>query len=184
MRNRNRDGRYNFDDPDEEIIPDGHGVHVPLLLCDTHRFGSRPLDSLSELSVADLDRHRPGYRMADGEASKSGKLDARSTADARTAARDAYLEMVRRAESAWRQPMDQNGPGGPLWSHRDAAEPDNSSPPEVMRAHLRGNEPDNVAEIKERAWAQYRDNLQNAWKTDPRAATAIERQGERWRGGR
>jgi hypothetical protein len=53
-----------------------------------------------------------------------------------------------------------------------------------MRAHLRGNEPDDVAEIKERAWAQYRDNLQNAWKTDPRAATAIERQGERWRGGR
>jgi hypothetical protein len=148
------------------------------MLCDTARFETRPLDRLYDLSADDLSLHRPGYRLSDGEASKSGKLDAR------TAARDAYLEMVRHAESAWRRPVDQNGPGVPFWSHRDAAEPDNSSPPEVMRAHLRGDEPDNVAEIKERAWAQYRDDLQNAWKTDPHAATAIQRQGERWRGGR
>jgi hypothetical protein len=180
---RKRDAYLSLDD-DDEVVEDGQGVRVPLLLCDTVRFEtSRPLNRLSDLDAADLSRHQPGYRLSDGEASKSGKLDARSTADARTAARDAYLEMVRRAESAWRQPVDQNGPGGPFWSHRDAAQPDNSSP-EVMRAHLRGNEPDNVAEIKERAWAQYRDNLQNAWKTDPHAATAIQRQGERWRGGR
>jgi hypothetical protein len=37
---------------------------------------------------------------------------------------------------------------------------------------------------RDRAWTRYRDNLANAWKTDPRAATRIERQGERWRGGR
>ena len=30
MKNRNRDGRYHFDDPDEEIIPDGGTVRVPL----------------------------------------------------------------------------------------------------------------------------------------------------------
>ena len=51
MKIRTRDGRYHFDDPDDEI-PDGKGVCVPLLLCD-----SRPFSELSDLNAADLTRH-------------------------------------------------------------------------------------------------------------------------------
>jgi hypothetical protein len=37
---------------------------------------------------------------------------------------------------------------------------------------------------RDAAWAQYRDRLQSAWRTNPNAATQIERQGEQWRGGK
>jgi hypothetical protein len=59
---------------DDEICEDGQSFRVPLLLCDTARFEPRPLSRLSDLSTADLDRHRPGYRLSDGEASKSTNL--------------------------------------------------------------------------------------------------------------
>jgi hypothetical protein len=106
------------------------------------------------------------------------------------AARDAY---VRKICDAWRTPA------------RDAAEPDNSSPPEVMRRHLRGDEPDHDAGAmlrghlsteasagaqakRDAAWARYRDNLQNAWqrgRTDPKEADRIMRQAasEKWKHG-
>jgi len=76
----------------------------------------------------------------------------------------------------------------------------------LMRRHLRGEpdddgapDPGDVRAVERRsltergaeaqrerdlAWRRYCDNLQNAWKTNPRAAVQIERQGERWRGGR
>ena len=53
-----------------------------------------------------------------------------------------------------------------------------------MRRHLRTEPDDNAQGRRDAAWAAYRDRLGNAWRTDPRAATAIERQGEQWRGGR
>jgi hypothetical protein len=173
MRKRDRN---HFDDPDEvsdEVSPGG-SVRVPLFCVDTYQLNNRPLSRLSDLSAADLDRHRPGYRLSD-QASKSDKLSGLDAAarDARTATRDAYFEMVKRAENAWRTPI------------RDAAEPDLASrPEEVMRHHLRTEPDENAQARRDAAWAQYRDQLGNAWKTDPRAATAIERQGERWRGGR
>jgi len=64
------------------------------------------------------------------------------------------------------------------------AEPDMSSSAETMRRHLRTEPDENAQARRDAAWAQYRDRLGNAWKTNPSAATAIERQGERWRGGR
>jgi hypothetical protein len=85
------------------------------------------------------------------------------------AARDGYVQKL---ETAWRTPS------------RDAAEPDNSCPAAVMRRHL---EPDEAAALREKSWRARNDELSRAWqrgRTDPRAATAIKRQGEQWRGGR
>jgi hypothetical protein len=170
MKNRNRDS-YHFDDDDE--IEDGHSVRVPMMimdgnrvnLSDTVRFeGGQPhfarmADTASESSIEDLESPRD--------------LDA--LRDAARAARDAWIKQTC---EAWRTPS------------RDAAEPDLGSRPEEvmrMRRHLRGTEEeDDAAALREKSYAAYKDRLSNAWRgrTDPRAATAIERQGERWRGGR
>ena len=82
---------------------------------------------------------------------------------------------IKQTCDAWRTPS------------RDAAEPDLGSRPEEvmrMRRHLRTEPDDDAQARRDAAWAQYRDQLGNAWKIDPRAATAIERRGEQWRGGR
>ena len=58
-------------------------------------------------------------------------------------------------------------------------EPDNSSPAAVMRARLRTEPDDNAQARRERAYRNYCDELSRAWqrgRTDPRAATAVERQ--------
>jgi hypothetical protein len=105
--------------------------------------------------------------------------DPRLRTDAADARRSSYDAMVARLTNAWRMParvpLPDAGPrvgGGP-----DAAE-------QLLRRHLRSEPDDGAQARRDRAWAQYRDQLGNAWKADPRAATAIERQGEQWRGGR
>jgi hypothetical protein len=125
-------------------------------------------------------------------------------ANPRDAARAEYGRMCQRLRDSWRNPPAQ----------RDAAEPDNSSGPDMMRRHLHGAEPDVVA-IKEKAYQDYTANLSEAWKrppgitspapailgigpankvvepdrpagarTDPSAAASIERLRERTHGGK
>jgi len=60
--------------------------------------------------------------------------------------------------------------------HIDAVEPDNSSPSEVMRRHLRTEPDDDAQARRDRAWKSYCDQLSTAWQTSPEAATAVERQ--------
>jgi hypothetical protein len=155
--------RFVDDDETDEMARDGETVRTPMMIMDS------------------ACGHRPGFVQLTDE------LIAK-----RWEARDA---MIRRAEQAWRTP------------DRDAAEPDlGSRPEELLRRHLWGkpdddgaSDPGNPSAVMRRhltkrdeqaqrerdlAWTRYRDNLANAWKTNPRAATAIERQGERWRGGR
>jgi len=121
-----------------------------------------------------------GRLGADDARNRERSSDAR---DARAAARDARDAYVRRLCDAWRAPS--RGGGEP-----DAAEellrgaPDPGDPSAMMARHLRTEEPDEAQARRDAAWAQYRDQLGNAWKIDPRAATAIERRGEQWRGGR
>jgi hypothetical protein len=89
--------------------------------------------------------------------------------DARAKARDAYDEYCSRISNAWRRPPRA------AW---DAAEPDLGSRPEELRRHLR-TEPDDAEALRERAYRNYCDELSRAWqrgRTDPRAATAVERQ--------
>ena len=108
---------------DDEICEDGQSFRVPLLLCDTARFEPRPLSRLSDLSAADLDRHRPGYRLSDGEASKSTNLtDLDAARDAAQAARDRWIADMC---SAWKRPPTH-----------DASEPDAAE--QLLARHLRG----------------------------------------------
>jgi hypothetical protein len=66
----------------------------------------------------------------------------------------------------------------------DAAEPDMGTPEAIMRGHLSGGpDPgDRSQRERDRAWARYCDDLASAWKTNPRAAAAVENRLERERG--
>jgi hypothetical protein len=144
------------DEDDDRVVADGEVVRVPLHLMDARQ--------VAVYRHFHPDNHRPHFVTSNDAAA----LDARREAKA------AYDEMCKRATEAWRTPV------------RDAAEPDAST--ELPKRHL-GSEPDEddaarAEKIRERTRAEYLDQLQNAWRTNPQAATAIERQGERWRGGR
>jgi hypothetical protein len=88
----------------------------------------------------------------------------RSAGDARAAARRSYDAMVARLGRAWRTPVYQR------LVNRDAAEPDLSSPPEIMRRHLRGDEPPD----REKMYRQRNADLENAWRS-PTPGTMIRR---------
>jgi hypothetical protein len=194
--------------PDDEVVEDGDTVHVLLMLCDSmagRRPGyAQPTDEqivqrraprdryIRDLSSAwrmdsrkspdpddDPDEDDDNDNNNNNDGRGGARLRRRNSDDAQVAARKAttlaYDQMVKRAENAWRQPV------GPV---RDNGEPDMSSSAETMRHHLRTEPDEDVQARRDAAWAQYRDQLANAWKTNPSAATAIQRQGERWRGGR
>jgi hypothetical protein len=152
------------DDDDDGVVADGETVSVRVNLTDTVRFDEdgreRFLrmadDNMMDANTFDVADHQPGFRFAP-------RAQRQSVCDARD-------EMIRRAENAWRTPVG------------DAAQPDNSSPPEVMQRHLR-TEPDGNAQRKRDAWADYRDRLGSAWRTNPQRASAVEAQLERTRGG-
>jgi hypothetical protein len=76
------DGRWVGDD--DEVIPDGGRVHVPLMLCDSRR-------NLTDTFAVDGDlaQHRPGFRLIGDQA----------TRDSVRSARDTY---VRDLQSAWK----------------------------------------------------------------------------------
>jgi hypothetical protein len=103
-------------------------------------------------------------------------------AQLRATTRTQYLAGLR---DAWKSPAQRAMDSGGT-PHRDAAEPDLSSPPEVMRRHLRTEEAGEAQARRDRAWGQYRDRLANAWRgrADPHEADRIEAEGERWRHGR
>ena len=187
---RKRDAYLGLDD-DDEVVEDGQGVRVPLLLCDTVRFEtSRPLNRLSDLDAADLSRHQPGYRLSDGEASKSRNLhdlDARWIAD---------------MCSAWKRPPTHDA-GEPnateqlLARHLRGPDDDGAPDPGDIRAVERRRltergaeaqrERDRIQRERDRIWEDYRRRISSAWQTgqtNPARATAIEQQAERWRGGR
>jgi phage terminase large subunit-like protein len=101
------------------------------------------------------------------------RTDARSISDARAAATASYHRMCARLRDAWRTPS------------RDAGEPDAAE--ELLARHLRTEEDDDAQRKRNDAWMRYRDQLSNAWqqgRTDPTAATRIERQGEQRRHGK
>jgi hypothetical protein len=196
---RKRDPYLSLDD-DDEVVEDGKGVRVPLLLCDTVWFeNNRPLDKLSDLDAADLNRHQPGYRLSD-QVSKSDTLSNLDAArDAVRAARDRWIADMC---SAWKRPLA-----------RDAAEPDAAE--QLLARRLRGpdddgapdpgdiraverrrltergaeaqRERDRIQRERDRIWEDYRRRISSAWQTgqtNPARATAVEQQAERWRGGR
>jgi hypothetical protein len=155
-----------------EVLEDGESIRVPLLLTDAAaRF------------------HQPGFRSVNDGTVK----------DARIAARDARAAYLKQLNDAWRKPPLAAGPADPKLNEPDEPDDDPDDVPGphseelVMHRHLFG--PDDNAKLaarleRERArdFQRRSRDLQNAWRnpgrTDPGAANAIERQGERWRGGR
>jgi hypothetical protein len=178
---------------DYDIIPDGGTIRVPMVVMD----GARPrsladaqlmrerarvhwIKSLQDVWRAPLDARRSRVAEPDDEPDddddedednrgRERRTDARSIADARAMASRAYDQMCRRLEQAWRTPA------------RGASQPDTGSSPARDASHLRTGD---AQAKRDDAYQQYVDRLTNAWKTDPNAATAIEQQGEKWRGGR
>jgi hypothetical protein len=143
------------DDDDDYVVRDQERVRVPLHLMDSTQRAVAGLDLIDR----DLRDHQPGFRAAD-------------TTDARQAARDARDQYVRRLSDSWRMPArDQQG----------EREPDNDpdDPGARMRSHLQTESSVEAQAKRDRIWAQYRDQLGQAWRmgrTNPQAATAIERQ--------
>src|SRR5215471_5101381 len=133
--------RRDLEDDDDPIVPDGGVVRTRVTLMD-----GRPINARD---------HQPHFA---------------TDTTARRATRDAYFEMVRRAENAWRTPA------------RDAAEPDSSSPPEVMRRHLRTEPDDDAQARRDRAYADYCAKVSQAWQqANPTVrANSVERQRKQW----
>jgi hypothetical protein len=177
MNMRNEDAYYD----DDMVVPDGASVKVPIVLMDgvQRRFAA--------------ENHQPHFAELSDEQQQRR---------ART-----RTEYVQQLSDAWRSPATGGNrkegtvPSSKMpmaslsrvrclcrrltnaWRDQDTPEPDDD-PDNLMKRHL-STEPDEDTESRRNAaWAQYRDRLSNAWKTDPRTASAIERQGEQWRGGR
>jgi hypothetical protein len=116
----------------------------------------------------------------------------RDTADAARVA--SYQSWCLRLQDAWRKPVAHYVPESGPKRATDAAEPDNSSPPDVMRAHLRGSDPEDAQARRDAAAAEYAASLSNTWKTPsgampparmPRPGSRDPQSlGEQWRGGR
>ena len=160
----------------------------------------------------DAAAHQPGFRYA-SDAARAAVRDARAEMIRRaenawrtppqrdvTAARDAAEpDLGTRPEELMMRRHLFGAPGS-----RDPGD----DPAETMRGHL-GELRERVQRERDRAWNAYKDRTSNAWKTggaqpqpakvgpgpsgfiaavetpDPAArARQIERQGERWRGGR
>jgi hypothetical protein len=176
---RRQEMRSDVED-DDVMVPDGGSVRVPVMLMDHDPRFSRSTDATAARRAAR--DARVAWVRSLGDAWR-GPAPSRhitqpvtrptNVRDARALSNAAYREMCAKLQDAWRTPS------------RDAAEPNNSSPAEVMRRHLSTEPDDNVQARRDAAWAQYRDQLSNAWRqgrTDPNAATAIEQRLERERG--
>jgi hypothetical protein len=194
MKNRRNHDSYHFDDDEVE---DGRSVRVPMAVMDGNRVN---LVDTVRFDADDQPHFLRAVESSNVEDLKSPRLvDLRTARDAARAARDAWIKQL---GDAWRTP-----PRGA----RDAAEPDaaeallrrapapHDDPAAALHRHLWGPDddaapdPGDIGAVQRRrlteqqrerdlAWIRYRDDLQNAWKTPPRAAAAIENRLERERG--
>ena len=147
---------------DDDAVPPGHYV-VP----DGGVVKVR-LDMLDSVQreVFDAANHQPHYARVSDEVSK-----------ARAAARNEYIARV---TDSWKMRRHDAFPGDHAGVPSDASE--------RLRRHQHGEQLDAAESQRQRdaAWRRYCDNLQNAYKMNPRAAPEIERQAEsaKWRHGR
>jgi hypothetical protein len=164
------DGRWVDDD---EVIPDGGRVHVPLMLCDSRR----NLVDTFKLDGAALDQFRPGFRTIADNVGAPNNI--------RSAARDTY---VRDLQSAWkmdrkRKPPDddedpdddENGNGAADGRRHEKNNPHQRPAHQSQDARLDGDRfrIDDIRRPSIDAWATYVRDLQSAWKrpADPIART-------------
>jgi hypothetical protein len=135
-------------DDDDDVVRDGEGVRVPVYLIDTVRFE---------------DGEARFLRAVDERSKSANFTDVDAARDAVQAARESWIKQMC---DAWKRPPT-----------RDAAEADAGEV--LLKRHLRSEPDDNAQALRERAYRNYCDELSRAWqrgRTDPRAATAVERQ--------
>jgi Arc/MetJ-type ribon-helix-helix transcriptional regulator len=100
---------------------------------------------------------------------------------ARRVANDSYRKMCDRLASAWRT-SDHNA-AAYLRQPEPRLEPHFPRSDEPVQSFLR--KPDGDAQARKDAEYKKRcQDLENAWRTDPKEASKIERQGEIWRHGK
>jgi hypothetical protein len=166
---------YNDLDSEEEIA-DGYGIKVPLMMADA-------AESRTPLADAYSGRNKPGPVS---DALESMQRDSRTTvsdavSDDLLARRGVTLEEaieMRDAAFAGLEKRSQNA-----WRRRSGdAEPDGDDDNNNERDP---NDLEAAMDARERARLERDQRGDNAWRrTNPNAATATERQAERWRGGR
>jgi hypothetical protein len=169
--------KYLDDEDIDDMVPEGASIRVPLYLCDSlqkavvAKYGHggddlfdehrprflTPSPELLEFRARNRTRYVQDLNSAWKSPAQRAQL-ARGTpgafdAGVRDAARDAYFQMVKRGESAWRTP------------HKDAAQPDTGSTPQEWQRHLAGPRPGT-----------------NGEKLDPNAASRVQAQQESWQG--
>ena len=110
----------------------------------------------TQRAVFDAYAHQPGFVSVS---------DAK-VRDAQRMARDARQTWIRGLQDAWRTP------------HKDASEPDAAEA--FLKSHLRTEPDDNARARRDRQYAEYCDRIANAWRTNPQAANAVERQRRQW----
>jgi hypothetical protein len=135
-----------------DMVPDGHSVKVPMVIMDGRPHFADLTDEIRKLrqqTRAEYDRQLTTAWRSNKPVSARDVSPIRPDLKDAAAARDAaYLERSRYLEGAWRKPP-----------HRDAAEPDLSTPPEeLMRRHL-ATEPD-----RDKAYSDYCSRIQNSWR--------------------
>jgi hypothetical protein len=197
------------DGPDR-VLEDGESVRVPLYLADAgnHQRGYR---SVTDASLRDaVQRARSAWikQMTDAWKTPQRAVADKNPGGGLTCPR-CHGDGIDPKRGGVCPRCDGEGyieayPQGYEHEPKDAAQPDTGSRPWEIRAHERGDDPDDPAarmrghlqterneenqRRRDLAWARYRDNLQNAWQQgprgDPSAATRIERQGEQWRHGK
>jgi hypothetical protein len=161
-------------------VEDGGIVKVPLYLADS---GERKLSDALANALRYSGTHKPGpvsdalesMQRDSGttvsDAVSDDLLDRRGVtlAQARQMRDAAFADLQRRSQSAWRR---KSGDADPDGDNDD----NNDRDPDDLEAAM---------EARERARLERDQRGDNAWRrTNPNAATATERQGERWRGGK
>ena len=165
-------------DDDDRIIPDGQGIRVSMMALDSLDSVQRAVrDHFASVSdaVAEHNRyaaHRPGFvadalRYASHDSAREDAsldlLERRgvSLPQARAMRDSAFAEMEQRSRNAWRRDLNPD-------EHDDRER----------------NDLESARAARQRAYEDLCYRGDNAWRTKPMRATEIEKQGERWRGGK
>jgi hypothetical protein len=174
--------------PDDEVVEDGHTIHVPLMLCDSMA-GRRPgYAQLTDEQVAQRRAPRDRYirdlnsawRMdrkppddsdddpdddPDDDNNDNGRGGARPR---RRNSEDAQVAARKAATLAYDQMVKraENAWRRPVGPVRDNGDPDMSSSAETM-PHLRIENADDVQAKRDRIYQDYTTRLSEAWKNPP-----------------
>jgi hypothetical protein len=166
-----------YNDPDsEEEIADGYGIKVPLMMADAAESRTPLADALRFSG-----RNKPGPisdaldSMQRDSSDSTDLIDRRGVTleQARQLRDEAFAALCKRSQSAWKRRSTDAEPDG---DDPDENSNNNERDPADLEAAM---------EARERARLERDQRGDNAWRrTNPNAATATERQAERWRGGR